>query len=289
MRFSHILILSVATCAMGNVITTPFQQIIIYGNSFADTHNVYELSKKLYPPYPYYKGRFSNGPMWVDALSEKLTIKIQNNAYGGAISDNKDAPLDPINLVRPGFVQQIEDIKVNTTVPTLYITEIGANDIFALASSGKITDAKYANTKMEEITQNVITGLDLIKQLHSGQDVMMLRMPALDKFPQIPKKVKAATKKFVLDYNDLLERKLSKISDLRIFIFDLYAWLDNEMANASRLNITDVQNPCIKHLVIPCKDPEAHFFWDTAHFTTQVHRSFGNTMLQVLKDQYNIA
>jgi thermolabile hemolysin len=49
-----------------------------------DGNGVYKLSDGTFPPPPYFEGRFSNGPVWVEYLSKKLGLASVNYAAGGA-------------------------------------------------------------------------------------------------------------------------------------------------------------------------------------------------------------
>jgi hypothetical protein len=63
-----------------------FRNIVIFGDSTSDTGNVFALTDKTYPIPPYYwKGRFCNGPNWVDQLE---VLGISNYAYGSATTVN---------------------------------------------------------------------------------------------------------------------------------------------------------------------------------------------------------
>lgn len=62
----------------------------VFGDSTCDNGNTWRLSNFTYPPSDYfYKGRFSNGPTWVEYLADFCHIKDINYAYGGATSDNQ--------------------------------------------------------------------------------------------------------------------------------------------------------------------------------------------------------
>jgi phospholipase/lecithinase/hemolysin len=111
-----------------------FQNIVIFGDSFSDNGNVYALTNKTYPIPPYWSGRFSNGPNWVDQLG---VLTANNYAYGSATTDN--------NLVQgytqgntipvPGMLQQVQFYLNDTNVNeidferTIYILWGGGNDI----------------------------------------------------------------------------------------------------------------------------------------------------------------
>ena len=111
-----------------------FDNLVIFGDSYTDTGNVYKISDHTWPlSPPYYYGRFSNGPNWVDQLKAR---KISNYAYGSATTDNGFvqglAKFGTIPI--PGIRQQI-GIYLNKTslnqvdfTRTLYIIWAGGND-----------------------------------------------------------------------------------------------------------------------------------------------------------------
>src|SRR5262249_50511423 len=71
----------------------PYTQLLIFGDSLVDTGNVFVASRGTFPASPpYFNGRFSNGPVWVEALAPALGLPAPvpsllggtNNAWGGA-------------------------------------------------------------------------------------------------------------------------------------------------------------------------------------------------------------
>ena len=70
-----------------------FSEIVVFGDSDSDTGNVYELSGEMQPKSPpYFEGRWSNGPVWVEYLAERFDVAApmpsllggKNYAYAGA-------------------------------------------------------------------------------------------------------------------------------------------------------------------------------------------------------------
>src|SRR5947208_1545881 len=70
-----------------------YTQIIAFGDSLTDTGNVYNQTFGISPQSPpYYNGRFSNGPLWLEDLATDLTLTAptfsrgggKDYAYGGA-------------------------------------------------------------------------------------------------------------------------------------------------------------------------------------------------------------
>ena len=71
-----------------------------FGDSLSDTGNVYLATGGTLPGTPYFPGRFSNGPIWIDYLARSLGLPITpslaggtNFAYGGA--DTGVSPVHP--------------------------------------------------------------------------------------------------------------------------------------------------------------------------------------------------
>src|SRR5690349_25159216 len=73
-----------------------YSEMVVFGDSLSDTGNVHAASTAQGlipdPPPPYFNGRLSNGPIWVDRLAERLGIASPspsltggtNYAYAGA-------------------------------------------------------------------------------------------------------------------------------------------------------------------------------------------------------------
>jgi phospholipase/lecithinase/hemolysin len=112
-----------------------FKNVVTFGDSYTDTGNVYRVSRGAWPRSPpYYRGRYCNGPNWVDQLK---VFGVKNYAYGGATTDNNVvqgyAAFNTIPV--PGVRQQI-GIYLNQTrlnsinfANTLYILWAGGNDL----------------------------------------------------------------------------------------------------------------------------------------------------------------
>ncbi|MHC5830296.1 MAG: SGNH/GDSL hydrolase family protein, partial [Nostoc sp.] len=56
-----------------------FDQLYVFGDSLSDTGNIYNATYATGKPYPasppYFEGRFSDGPIWVDYLGDQLGLK----------------------------------------------------------------------------------------------------------------------------------------------------------------------------------------------------------------------
>jgi phospholipase/lecithinase/hemolysin len=85
---SHISLLRAALSSQNSSI----ENLIVFGDSLSDTGNLKRssnlgpLKSLLLPPCVYWKGRFSNGPVWLDYLASALAVGVTNYAVGGAMT-----------------------------------------------------------------------------------------------------------------------------------------------------------------------------------------------------------
>lgn len=104
-------VIGMLTVLLGGVIsyyylqdkTQNFEDILIFGDSLSDVGNFYIVNDKKDPKEPYYEGRFSNGPLWIEIFAEKMGLPAvkpslaggKNYAFGGArtgIGDREGKP-----------------------------------------------------------------------------------------------------------------------------------------------------------------------------------------------------
>src|SRR5271168_4491898 len=60
-----------------------YDALFVFGDSYCDVGNIFALTKGAEPPAPYYNGRFSNGPIWVDHVAGFLGVPLKASALGG--------------------------------------------------------------------------------------------------------------------------------------------------------------------------------------------------------------
>ncbi len=123
-----------------------FERLFVFGDSLSDTGNVDALTGGLIPATspPYFEGRFSNGPLWVEALAAFLSIDLKVDqtvnldplapvqAFGGALSGNLNVNgvFDPA-VAETGLLSQVRafrDAGGSFGRRDLVVVWAGAND-----------------------------------------------------------------------------------------------------------------------------------------------------------------
>jgi phospholipase/lecithinase/hemolysin len=107
-------------------------RVVVFGDGLSDTGN--HPARFGTPIPPYWEGRSSDGPIWVEDLAGDLrlpTTQVKNYAVGGAASDHRnsgrpDGPgmLDELNV----YLADVEASNITVDSDTLYVIWIGAND-----------------------------------------------------------------------------------------------------------------------------------------------------------------
>ena len=253
-----------------------FSKMIVFGDSYSDTGNVYRLTNGTWPIVPpYYQGRFSNGPNWVDRLS---FIDKADYAYGSATTDSNFVQgLTKLNtLPVPGVRQQIQIYLNNTDktsinfARTLYILWAGGNDF---------------------IFNNTVPIPSIVNSLMNGvRDLLAVGAQNILVFNQIPFQALPYTKQFnqaalftgitALANNGILT-SLQAIqknnTNASINMFDLNALMVKVLSNTSSLTFANTVDQCwdnynLTAVSIFCQDPSQYVFADSIHITTGIHQ-----------------
>lgn len=58
-------------------------RVVVFGDSLSDNGNLFAQTGQ--PPAPYFQGRFSNGPVWVEQLFGPLNSPIQGTGVAGNV------------------------------------------------------------------------------------------------------------------------------------------------------------------------------------------------------------
>jgi phospholipase/lecithinase/hemolysin len=158
-RLTNVLIAGLTATAVGSSATAAsFSQLVVFGDSLSDAGN--DLQAIGAPLSPYYQGRFSNGPVWVDQLATMLGVPDPtaslaggtNYAYGGAETGGGTSQVVPVPNVGTQIATYLQghtptasqlfvvdgggnNIRIGETNPQVPVTDL-VNEITALANAG---------------------------------------------------------------------------------------------------------------------------------------------------------
>lgn len=166
--------------------------LVVFGNSLSDTGNAFTLSTQVSPGCgptppspPYFNGRFSNGPNWVDYTAENLDIDVQNFAVGGALSNNTNIYQPPFGVYpMGGLVQQIGRFQAadgHINKDQITILEIGNNDFLRILLTPPPTAAKFTLTTLQVLGD--ISGTLPVLQDLGAERTVVWNLPPIGSAP----------------------------------------------------------------------------------------------------------
>jgi phospholipase/lecithinase/hemolysin len=299
-------LLGVALMATSSLVSAePLTSIIVIGDSLADSGNVFRATSALAGQAipvspPYFRGRFSNGLMWVEHLANTLGMQITpsldggtNFAFGGATTGqdlNRIFERD-LGVVIPSLRTQVTAYRTTLADPTLsdptrvrrapvdalYIVWGGANDLGDAVQKGTAgaTPASVAS----DTVNNIAT---VIRELQSAGAIYFLvpNLPDLGRTPQQvalgPAAVQLGTA-FSTAFNSTLESTLRDLeSTLPVYIarLDIATHFQEVTANPQNFGVTNITDACLNGYPFDpgtvCANPESYIFWDAIGHPTAV-------------------
>ncbi len=264
------------TCLLfANAYAASFTRIVVLGDSLSDNGNLYAAIH--YPPSPPYAERFSNGPVAVEYLSQRLGIPLSDYAWGGATTGvgniNDSGTVDALGTVGlPGMKTVFQNLFPATPIDpdALYIVWGGPNDFWS------VTTPAEAAVAIAKAVTNLATMAGTLRAL-GAKNVLVPNMPDLGKTPELLSRGPQASFFFTqiaLGFNQALKENLPP----GVHYFDTFSLLSNVISNPARYGFTNVTQPLIS--APPGADPNQYLFFDTVHPTTAGHQLLADAFYQ---------
>lgn len=282
--------LSLSVLAAAPALASPFTALYAFGDSLSDAGNIYVATGGAIPGSPYYQGRFSNGPNWIDTLSAAyglgpVTPSLANGnnfAFGDATTGN----------AVPGAVPGIPDInqqvgaftaRTGGSAPSsaLYTVWIGGNDVAnALAAiAGNTLTVPAAITAVQAAAGDAATAVATLANEGAKSFVVPLvpdlgQTPNVTDFPPLVPLASALSEAF----NAALVAAIATDTagkTLDLHYLDAYALIDAAVASPGTFGLTNATQRCYIGSLLGggtvCATPDTYLFWDGDHPTTTVH------------------
>jgi phospholipase/lecithinase/hemolysin len=235
-------------------------KMIIFGDSLSDQNNLKSWLRIL-PGAPYFGGRFSNGPNWVDYMHLETGIIMQNWSVGGAVThldNDDDARLSTrvagsVDEEIKRFQEYLEESQdqegIKDPQSTLFALWSGGNDYLSKLYSKKEINIFINNPDLviNEVTSNIINHVNSLYEI-GARKFFVVALPDLGIIPKITElKHYRATEnqseeerlmslsrkinKITIRHNIELKSKLDSLSaqypDIKIIFSDVYHGLRN--------------------------------------------------------------
>jgi len=258
-----------------NALAGPFGEIVIFGDSLSDNGNYVLFDDQPVPdPELYWEGRFSNGPVWVEYLTDPahFDTNLTDRAFGGAQSDG---------LTPPGLIEQVRAHILAAGPPlsptNLYVIWIGGNDF--LNGDGDFQGAvNNINDAMADLVDN------------GAMHMLILNLPDLGNIPDTLGSTEAPdATAFSVNFNTSLATMIDSFSTAHpgvgIYTFDVDDMFVEVRNDPGAFGFTNVTEPAPKLPPPNNFDDSGYLFWDDVHPTTHMHALIADRVYAELNAQ----
>ncbi len=288
------LLLALILVAQSGIVAA-YTDLFFFGDSLSDIGNTQAATSStiffVYPGSHYYEGRFSNGPVYAELLSQQMGMGTltrssaggNNFAYGGAKTLGTSG-------ITGSFIndlgEQVDDYTStrDADAGALYILWAGANDLF----DGQLDMSIPVGNITSDIQQLYDDG---------ARQFLVLNLPKLGATPAYNGTAvsRADWNKRTLAFNtelssglDSLENSLSQISINR---FDVESLFDSVLASPSTYGLTNATIPAAPGLEPGnflynddniVENPDEYLFWDEVHPTAVMHSALADAIYDFL-------
>ncbi|MCX7116983.1 MAG: SGNH/GDSL hydrolase family protein [Legionellales bacterium] len=283
----------------------PLNQFIVFGDSLSDNGNLYEYLKHQLPTSPpYFKGRFSNGPVWIELLAKSYyptTGKdhLLDYAFGGAgVMEGDDSDDGFFTLTREldsYFLTNDDKASPNS----MYVVWIGANNYLAVPDD------------VEKSLKDVMLGIEhsLVRLADAGaKHILVVDLPDLGLTPAARDFDAVDVLTYLsLEHNARLEQKVNELRNrypnVEWYFFDVNESFSDMIYSPEKYGFTNVLGTCYEEAVDGLKShhsilkmvstvkPKAHLsgdacqgylFFDPVHPSGAAHQYMADKTRQLL-------
>ncbi|KAJ2779506.1 hypothetical protein H4R18_003987 [Coemansia javaensis] len=197
-------------------------RLLVFGESLVDPGNLYTFIAHLFPSAPYYQGRWSNGPTFVEYLADLQCRSMENYAFAGATTNNGNITALPVKgLVQmPSTDQQIKIFNLMHTLTVsgsayredVVVFTAGANEIFR-SIEGILSGELPADYLPTMISSNVKQQLLSLKEQGLSRFILFSLPPIEDSPRSKLGNYPAAVKRIVDQTNIALQKVVLEIRE----------------------------------------------------------------------------
>ena len=267
-----------------------FRDIYVFGDSLSDTGNLLATAENVLGATdefvlqffaPYFEGRLSNGPVWVETLAPQLELTSDPNlnfAVSGATTGisnigNNDLPegTPPIFI---GLQTQIDEFiaETPTTDPdALYVVWAGTNDYLG-----------GQNLDVQSTVDNLLGAVNKLADT-GAKNFVLPNLPDLGMIPlaqTLPPEQQQRLSLLTESHNNTLaaaSQILEQNPNINIVNLDIETLFDNIIANPDDFTLTNITD---NFLTSGLDDPSGFLFFDDIHPTTTVHSLIANEAMK---------
>ncbi|KTD39227.1 lysophospholipase A [Legionella moravica] len=230
----------------GIVAATPLNHVVIFGDSLSDNGNLYEFMKHQLPQSPpYFEGRFSNGPVWIERLIASYfpndpTSHLSDYAIGGAGVSEEDDDDDVLFTLRREIKTYLLANNDKASEDSLFVVWIGANNYLGMPEDIEKT--------LMDVNTGITHGLEQLVE-KGAKHILVLNLPDLGRTPAAIEFGSIETLSYYSSHhNEALNKTLANMKqtypDVNWLYFDLNTAFNEVLEHAADYGITNITGTC---------------------------------------------
>jgi phospholipase/lecithinase/hemolysin len=262
-----------------HAMASSLNKIVVFGDSLSDNGNLYEYMGHNMPMSPpYYKGRFTDGPVWVEHLAKHYfpdnpEAHLLDYAFGGAAVDNESADdLDDeegdMSSLDRGLDSYLLAHNDKANASSLYVIWIGSNNYLALPDE---LDAEiaYVRTGLRRAVDRLVD--------KGAKHIMLVGLPDLGKTPMAAEFEAETNLSYLANqHNAILEADVHKLQETRTdvewFFFDVNAMFLEAINHSELYHFVNVTGACNERVDYDSSTSCEHYlFFDQLHPSGRGH------------------
>ena len=274
-----------------------YNRVIAFGDSFSDNGNLYK-NTGVPPSPPYYNGRFSNGPTWIELLSNPLKSTNPGSSMNlfwktpvfsapydnGGTADNVNAAIGGAQTVG-GLLPSVQ-----TEINAFHAAGgvFGPNDLVSVQGGGddflNFFGANPTPTPTQITNLAIQTGTNEASNValaigYGAKTILVSNLPDLGAAPRFiaggPLAEQAGLLATVV-YNQTLNLATQQLAFLNpgvnLVQMDWYSAFNVVLANPGAFGFTNVTQGCTSSPACIASNGQGYLFWDGVHPTEAGHR-----------------
>lgn len=285
------------------------QHIVVFGDSLSDNGNFYENEHHQPPPSPD-EGRFSDGPVWVEYLSNLYfpsspSTHLLDYAFGGAEVSSIINSKQPLASLAGQINAYLSAHGNEDQQDNLFIVWIGSNNYL-----GAPPDESHH--LVAEINDIIVDHLQLLAS-KGAKKIMVVNLPDLSKAPfakeldrvhcdetDAPDCASKALNYFSKTHNAHLAKRVETLkeqfTDVNWVYYDIAQLFNDVIDNPARFHLRYVDKSCLQpqkylaNLIQINETPlsyetncDDYLFFDMLHPTTYAHKVIAEQVYEFLK------
>ncbi len=288
---------------------TPLTNMVVFGDSLSDNGNLFEYMHHQLPQTPpYFDGRFSDGPIWVEHLAQSYfntdaALHLKDYAFGGAgvLSEQNDD--EELFTLKREINTYLLAHNNQADPNSMFFVWIGGNNYLGVPDD--------VNETVNEVVNGIESGLERLVKM-GAKHLTLVNLPDLSKTPLA--KVLDAEPQFATyseTHNKALLAMFEKLREahpeVQWLFFDTNQIFSDIYAHPADYGFNQIQETCYDALVQPTspktvlnmvssvhpkqnhpQNCDGYFFFDLIHPTKQVHQLTAEHLRRFF-DQENVS